>query len=116
MTAAPGRLVGVLSAIGVIALWAVFLFRNPYAPMAGGGTLLIGCTMMLAAAMSAAAAASGAYLGMYLLFFVMFVPIGFYVWMTPGIFRFIGWLEIVYLAGAVLVHRQIMTSKRKRAG
>ena len=30
----------------------------------------------------------------------------------PGIFAGIGWLNLVYLAGAVLVHRGIVTAKR----
>lgn len=108
-----GRLVGAIAALGTIALWAVFLFRNPYASPTGEATHLIGYTMMVGGAMAAAAAARGAYLGMYLLFFVMFVPVGLYLLMTPGVFSAIGWLQLGYLAAAILVQRGMMTAKRK---
>ena len=107
-----GRVVGVVAAIGVITLWAMFLFRNPYAPPSQDRTFLLGVTMMVGGAMAATAAAFGAHLAMYLLFFVMFFPLGMYVWMSPGVFSAIGWLQLAYLAGAVLVHRAVMTAKR----
>jgi len=103
-SAAAGRLLGVLAALSLAALWAVFLFRNPYAASDADATRLVGYTMIAGAAIAAAAAARGAYVAMYLLFFVMFVPVGFYVLLTPGMFSAIGWIEIGYLAAAILVH------------
>ena len=98
-----GRVLGALAALGAAALWAVFVFWNPYAPPEDR-TVLMGYLMMSASTVSAAAAAKGAHLGMYLLFFAIFVPIGFYVLLGRGIFQWIGWLDLVYLAAAVLVH------------
>jgi hypothetical protein len=108
-----GRLIGLTAAVGVVALWGVFLFRNPYSSPAQDRTFLVGITMMVGGAMAAAAAAYGAHLAMYLLFFVMFFPLGLYVWLTPGVFSVIGWLQLAYLGGAVLVHIAIRQEKRK---
>jgi hypothetical protein len=108
-----GRVIGLAAAAGVVVLWGVFLFRNPYAPPSQDRTFLIGVTMMIGGAMAAAAAASGAHLAMYLLFFVMFFPLGLYVWLTPGVFSAIGWLQLAYLGAAVMVHRGIVQAKRK---
>ena len=108
-----GRLIGLGAAAGVVALWAFFFFGNPYSAPSEDRTVLIGATMMIGGTMAAAAAAAGAHLAMYLLFFVMFFPIGLYVWLTPGLFSAIGWLQLAYLAGAVLVHLGIVQAKRK---
>jgi hypothetical protein len=107
-----GRLIGLAAALGVVALWATFLFGNPYAAPAQDRTFLIGVTMMIGGAMAAAAAGYGAHLAMYLLFFVMFFPLGFYVWLTPGVFSAIGWLQLAYLGAAVLVHIGVVQAKR----
>lgn len=108
-----GRLIGLVAAAGVVALWGVFLFYNPYASPPEDRTFLLGVTMMLGGGIAAAAAAYGAHLAMYLLFFVMFFPLGLYVWLTPGVFRAIGWLQLAYLGAAVLVHLGIVQAKRK---
>lgn len=100
-----GRLVGLGAALGAALLWVLFLFGNPYAPPAQGRVLTFGGLMTLSALVSAAAAARGAHLAMYLMFFVSFFPVGLYVLLGPGIFRTIGILNLVYLAGGILVHR-----------
>jgi len=64
---------------------------------------------------SAVAAALGAQLAMYLLFCASFFPVGLYVLAGPGIFSAIGWLNLAYLASAILVHRPVLTAKRKGA-
>ena len=119
-----GRLLGTAAALGALSLWVVFLFDNPYAPRAQGRVLTFGGLMALSAVVSVIAAARGAHLGMYLLFFVSFFPVGLYVLAGPGLFRAIGWLNLLYLAGALLVHRATApaarrgaeTAKEKRAG
>lgn len=113
---AAGRILATCAALGTLSLWAVFLFGNPYAPRAQGRVLTFGGLMILSAIVSAAAAALGAHLAMYLLFFVSFFPVGLYVLSGPGLFSAIGWLNLVYLAGALLVHRSILKAKTQRAG
>ncbi|MBM3778453.1 MAG: hypothetical protein FJW23_09475 [Acidimicrobiia bacterium] len=105
-----GRVAGVAAALGVATLWAVFAFRNPYAPPREE-TQLIGGLMMVAALVAAMAASRGAHLAMYLLFVPMFVPVGFYVMLGAGIFQAIGWLELLYLGCAVLVHSDVVKGR-----
>ena len=102
------------AALGAAVLWAMFLFANPYAPMAQGRALTFGGLMMLSAIVSAAVAARGAHLGMYLLFFVSFFPVGMAAMSGPGLFSTIGWLNLLYLAGAALVHLGILQARGKR--
>lgn len=108
-----GRLLGTAAALGALSLWVVFLFGNPYGPRAQGRLLTFGGLMALSTIVSAFAAARGAHLGMYLLFFVSFFPVGLYVLAGPGLFRAIGWLNLAYLAGAILVHRATAEAERR---
>lgn len=102
-----GRILATAAALGAAVLWAIFLFRNPNAPPAEGRAITFGGLMMLSALLSAGAAALGAHLGMYLLFFVSFFPVGLQTLMGPGLFKLIGWLNLAYLAGAALVHAAV---------
>lgn len=107
-----GRVLGTAAALGAIALWAVFLFRNPYGPPAVGRLFTFGGLNMFCALVAAGAAARGAHVGMYLLFFVSFFPVGLNAMLGPGIFAGIGWLNLAYLSAAVLVHRGTVRAKR----
>src|SRR5205823_2487466 len=100
-----GRVAGVLVSGAAVAVWIAFLFRNPYAAPAEGRVLLFGGLMILASLLAGAAAAFGAHLAMYLLFVLSFFPVGLYVMLGPGVFQAVGWLNLAYLACAVLVHR-----------
>jgi hypothetical protein len=107
----PGRLVGVLAAAAHAVFWAAFIASPPEGSTRG--TTLLGATMVLAGAIAMAVAWRGAHLAMYLLFFVMFVPLGLYLSMTPA-YGIIGWIHLAYLAGAVLVHREMMTANKTK--
>jgi hypothetical protein len=107
-----GRVLATCAALGAAVLWALFLFANPYAPPAQGRALTFGGLMMLSALVSAAAAVRGAHLGMYLLFCASFFPVGGAALTGPGLFSAIGWLNLLYLAGAVMVH----LATRRRGG
>jgi hypothetical protein len=111
---AAGRILGSLAALGAVALWGFFLFRNPYAPPAEGRAVTFGGLMMFSAVVSFGGAALGAHLAMYLLFFVSFFPVGFYVLGGPGLFSGIGWLNLLYLVAAVLVHRGTLAAQKNR--
>jgi hypothetical protein len=112
---AVGRILSACAALGAAVLWAMFLFGNPYAPQAQGRALTFGSLMMLSALVSAAVAARGAHLGMYLLFFVSFFPVGMSAMSGPGLFSAIGWLNLLYLAGAVLVHLGVLKAQKTQA-
>ncbi len=100
-----GRVAGVIVAGAAVTLWVISLFFNPYSPDAQGGALLLGVTMILGTSVAGLAAGRGAHLGMYLLFLVLFCPVGLYVMFLPGLFQAIGWLDLAYLGCAVLIHR-----------
>jgi hypothetical protein len=108
---AAGRIMSAGASLGALAIWAVFLFRNPYGPPAQGRVLTFGSLMMLATVVATGAAVRGAHLAMYLLFVVLFFPVGLYLLGGPGIFSGIGWLNLLYLLGAMLVHRGVLTAK-----
>jgi hypothetical protein len=109
-----GRILSTCAALGATLLWVMFLFGNPYAPPAQGRALTFGGLMMLSALVSVAAAVRGAHLGMYLLFFASFFPVGVSALIGPGLFSAIGWMNLLYLAGAALVHLATVRSKRNR--
>jgi hypothetical protein len=111
---AAGRVLSTCAALGAAVLWAMFLFANPYAPRAEGRALTFGGLMMLSAVVSAAAAIRGAHLGMYLLFFASFFPVGVSALGGPGLFSGIGWLNLLYLAGALIVHAGTLKARRRR--
>jgi hypothetical protein len=100
--------VGTLAAGAATALWLFFAFRNPYAagPL-NDAQVVFSALVILTSALAAVAAALGAHLAMYLLFFVLFVPAGFYVMLSGGIFGAIGYLDLVYLGAAMAVHRAV---------
>ena len=112
---AAGRLIATAAALGALTLWLIFLFRNPYAPTARGVSITFGGLMALSAIVCAGAAVLGAHLAMYLLFFASFFPVGLYVLAGPGLFSAIGWLNLVYLVGAVLVHRATVRDRASSA-
>jgi len=113
-----GRSLGVIASVGAIVLWVIFIFQSPYidfvtgpqATIAPDGRLiftkamLFGSLMILASSVSAVASVRGAHLAMYMLFAVSFFPVGIYVMLGPGIFQAIGWLNLIYLVGALIVH------------
>ena len=105
-----GRLAGAIAALAAVVLWLAFLFRNPYASAAEDAELLFGMLIVGASGLAAVAAALGAHLAMYLLFLVMFVPAGVNALRSPGMFQAIGWLDLLYLGAAVLVHRAVSKS------
>ena len=110
-----GRFLGSVSAIGAALLWALLTYRNPYAGAANDSQALMGMLMIGASAVAAAAGAAGAHPAMYILFFVLFVPIGFYVMLSGGVFSLIGVCNLLYLVAAVLVHRSVALGRRRGA-
>jgi hypothetical protein len=97
-----------MAAAAATTLWLLFLFRNPYARGSlTDAELLFGMLAVAASALAAVAAALGAHLGMYLLFFILFMPAGATTILSGGLFQAIGWLELLYLGAAVMVHRAV---------
>jgi len=116
-----GRSLGVIASVGAIVLWVIFIFESPYIDFVAGPqatitpdgqliftkAMLFGSLMILASSVSAVASVRGAHLAMYMLFAVSFFPVGVYVMLGPGIFQAIGWLNLIYLVSALIVHTDL---------
>ena len=116
-----GRSLGVIASVGAIILWVIFIFQRPYIDFVAGPqatitpdgqliftkAMLFGSLMILASSVSAVASVRGAHLAMYMLFAVSFFPVGVYVMLGPGIFQAIGWLNLIYLVSALIVHTDL---------
>lgn len=92
------RAIGALSALGCVALWVAFLFFNPYGRVEQGINQVIGFGMTGLWLAGAFAALRGSLWTQLAVGLLAFVPVGFYLLLTPGVFRWIGVLDAVYLA------------------
>ena len=106
-----GRILGSVSGVAAAALWALMTYWNPYVGDADDSQTLSGMLLIGASLVAAAAGAAGAHLAMYILFFVLFVPIGFYVMLSGGVVSLIGGCNLLYLASAILVHRSVARTR-----
>ncbi len=99
-----GRTLGSLSTAGAILLWLIFVFFNP-----NGGAVISVETVVVAALMVALAStglAASLLRRPWLLLLaalISFVPVGLYTLGSPGMFRWIGALNIMSLAAAVML-------------
>ena len=109
-----GRMLGSVSGVAAAALWALMTYRNPYAGAADDSQTLSGMLLIGASLVAATAGAAGAHLAMYILFFVLFVPIGFYVMLSGGVFSLIGVCNLLYLVSAILVHWSVAQTRSVR--
>lgn len=99
-----GRISGTLATLGIIALWLVFLFANPYGNQGQvAGSVLVVMVMLILSALGVLASLAGRPYLMAFLAAAMFIPVGLYTLGTPGLFRWIGLLEVVYFAAALLM-------------
>ncbi len=104
LTLEIGRITGTLAACGAIVLWLIFLFANPYNNQGQAvDTVLVAILMLFLGALGVLAALTNRPYLMAFLAAAMFVPVGLYTLGTPGLFRGIGLLELVYFAAALLM-------------
>src|SRR5512145_2378552 len=100
------RLVGLAASVGVIGLWSVFSFFNPYnGQQITGATYLIAGLMINLAGLGVVAVLSDKPYLMMLVFVFSFVPVGLYLLGTPGIFRWIGVFNLLFLVSVLLNFR-----------
>lgn len=106
------KIVGIVAAIGCIALWIVFLWWNPYARSYEPTPRRVAFLMMLVWAAGAVFLYRERFGRAYAVFVVTFFPVGLYLLGTPGIFLWIGVLTIVFLAATLALH---WVSRRRSA-
>jgi len=105
------RGLGTLACAGCIVLWWMLLYANPYGQ--GGrtaGTYAVGWLMIVFAAVGGFASVKAQPYWMYGLFALSFLPVGLYLTGAPGLFRWIGVLDLIFLFAAVLLHLRMRSS------
>lgn len=104
MTRICGQAIGIVAAIGTIYLYALLLFFNPYVKAEVETDVSLTVLLMVAAAfLGIVASVKARPLWMLIVFFISFFPMGFYCLGTPGIFKWIGVCNVLYLVSAVLM-------------
>jgi hypothetical protein len=99
------RLLGLGAAALVVLLSAVMLFFNSYTTDGiTSGTSIVGAIMVLLALLAAWGALTTRPLLLLLAFLGSFVPVGYYLLGTPGVFAFIGFATLGYgIAGVIML-------------
>lgn len=90
---------GVSAAAAAVFWLATYVGATPYSPMASGVVLAFAGLSALAVL-----AALHSWLAIYVLFLVRFIPYGFYLLGAPSSIALVGVLDLVYLAGGIIVH------------
>ncbi len=98
------RLIAAVSAITVVTLVGIFLFNNPYNTAGmNRGTQLIMTGLVVLSLIAIGAAWKKRILILTVCFVVSFVPVGFYLLLTPGIFALVGVAHLGFLLSALLL-------------
>lgn len=99
-----GRTLGILSTAGAILLWIIFVFFNPNTGTGLGLDTMVVVFLMVTLASTGLAASllSRSWL-LLLVAVISLVPVGLYTLGVPGVFRWIGALNLMTLAGAIML-------------
>ena len=94
---------GVIASLGSIFLWIVFLFVNPYSDAGiSGVTYGIAFAMCSLGVLGIFASLKTRVYLMYLVFLGS-LPSGLYFLLTPGVFKWLGVLCMLYLVSAIVM-------------
>ena len=99
-----GRVVGVLGSLGIGVACVALAFSWLWMTEAPGFASFLVLTILLAlAVLGGMAAWRRKALWVLILFGISFVPVGFYLLMTPGLGRWVGMLQLSQLLSAILL-------------
>jgi hypothetical protein len=99
-----GRVAGLLASLLTSSLWLVFLFSAPAVESgASTATFFVVLLMVGIATLGVLAAWRGRPYLMLVVFVFTFFPMGFYLLGTPGIYRWIGMFDFLFLVSGVLM-------------
>ena len=105
------QLLGTAAWVGSIVLWIVFLYFNPYSRSGlTPGSYVIVIFMIALGVLGVYGTWTRRPGLLYLVVGLSFCPVGFYVLLTPGIFRAIGVLNLLALLAAILLQRRVRTA------
>lgn len=99
-----GRWIGFLTSGATLVLWAVFLFANPYDSegISSNNYAPVAVMMALAAAGMLAAWRIIPIL-MFIVFGISLFPVGLYLLGTPGMFKWVGVCNLLFLPSGLLM-------------
>ena len=100
------RLTAFAGVLSTVVLWIVFMFFNPYYSPDQSfdlGPYAMATMMILLAAAVAWAVVNVKPLILFGAFVGSFMPMGFYVLLTPGVFSWIGVANLLYLVALLLI-------------
>ena len=99
-----GRWIGFLASVTTLCLWAVFLFANPYGSEGvSSDTYAVPAVMVALATAGFVAAWRIIPILMFIVFAISLFPVGLYLLGTPGIFRWVGVCNILFLPSGLLM-------------
>ena len=99
-----GRWIGFLASVTTLILWAVFLFANPYdSEGIKSDNYAPAAVMMALAAVGFVAAWRIIPILMFIVFAISLFPVGLYLLGTPGIFRWVGVCNLLFLPSGLLM-------------
>ncbi len=104
------RVAGVFTLSGIIGLYVILAFFNPYTT--GSITPPITAMMLLACIGIIATLKTRPYI-MFAISLALFVPIGFYTLGTPGIFMWIGILNLFFITESLLMCKTQLIKESK---
>jgi hypothetical protein len=99
-----GQVLGIAACLVAMTLYLVMAWFNPYVEGATRPPMMVPHLMIGLHAAGLAAAALRAVFSMYVTFLLVFLPVGFYLLSSPGMFRWIGVADLVFLGAAGCVH------------
>lgn len=104
MTTRSGQFIGGAVSLGLVALWLVFAFFNPYGKQGQTPQTWVTVVVMLALAIAGLAFALTRHAaGVLIVAGASLLPVGLYMLGTPGLFRWIGILDVLLLAAGLLL-------------
>lgn len=99
-----GRWIGFLASGATLVLWAVFLFANPYdSEGIKSDNYAVAAVMVALAAAAFVAAWRIIPILMFIVFAISLFPVGLYLLGTPGIFRWVGVCNFLFLPSGLLM-------------
>lgn len=107
-----GRTLGVLSTLGAMLLWLIFVFYNPNGTVViGPETLMVVFIMVTLASTALAGSLFNRPWLLLLAAVASLVPVGLYLLGNPGVFRWIGALNLMTLVAGVML---VVDQRRQR--
>ncbi len=111
------RWLGAAAALASVSLWAVFVCFNPFVGLGvSSGSYAVAAVMVAVALLALWAALSFRPGWLCAAFAASFVPVGFYLLLVSGIFKWVGIANLLYLVAALglLAHNRIRVGNRSQ--